>query len=139
MAVKMKTGQSGTLYHTPQTHYLYRRFNGFDIDTSVTGPGKFRLGTLPAHALPLKAYVRINTAFTSGEVIVGTSVGGSSAAVVSTVDVPNAASTGLYITDRYTGTYSTLETPLYIQTKSTGQSNGQADVWLEYLVALPAT
>src|SRR6185503_2401957 len=84
MSIAMKTGQSARLQHgNQQVHYLYKRFNGFDIDTSVTGPAKWCLGVLPAHCMPMETYVRVNAAFTSGEVIVGTSVAGSSAVVVS--------------------------------------------------------
>ena len=138
MALKAKTGQSARVYHTHQVHYLYKRFNGFDIDTTATQPGIFALGTLPAHSLPLEAIVRVNAGFTSGEVIVGTSAAGSSAVVVSTADVVN-ATTGVYVSDRYYGTYSTVDVPLFIQTKSSGQTNGQVDVWLSYLPAYPAT
>jgi hypothetical protein len=138
MAVKLKTDQSARFYHTQQVHYLYRRFNGFDIDQTATQPGKFYLGVLPANCLPLETYVRVNTAFTSGEVIVGTSAAGSSAVAVSTLDVAN-GTTGVYVIDRYYGTLSTVDVPLYIQTKSSGQSNGQVDVWQAYLPAYPST
>lgn len=135
MAVAMKTGQSARLYHTQQVHYLTARFNGFDIPTVATAPGKFRLGTLPANAMPLETYIRINAAFTSGEIIIGTSAAGSSALVATTADSAG-ATTGTYVSDRYYGTYSTVDVQLYIQTKSSGQSNGQADVWLAYLPAV---
>ncbi len=141
MSVAMKLGQSARLQHgNQQVHYLYRRFNGFDIDTTATQPGKFYLGVLPANCLPLETYVRVTAAFTSGEVIVGTSAAGSSAVAVSTLDV-NCATTvnGVYVIDRYYGTFSTSDVPLYIQTKSSGQSNGQVDVWQAYLPAYPAT
>ena len=138
MAITLKTGQSARLYHTQQVHYLYRRFNFNDIDQSATAPGKFYLGVLPAHALPLLTFVRVNAAFTGANLIVGTSVGGSSAAVVSTNDVA-AGSTGVTEVNSYYGTYSTLDVPLYIQTKSSGETVGQADVWQSYLPAYPAT
>ena len=138
MAVKMKTGRSATQYHTPQVHYLYRRFNFNDHDQSVSGAAKVPLGTLPAHAMPLETYVRVNSSFTGANLIVGTSVAASSAACVSTDDVA-AGTTGLYVVDRYMGTFSTLDTALYIQTKATGETVGQADVWQAYLVAYPAT
>src|SRR5262245_26633915 len=135
MAVTLKTGQSARLYHTQQVHYLSARFNGFDIPIDATQPGRFRLGTLPANAMPLETYVRVNTAFTSGEVIVGTSAAGSSALVVTTADITS-GTTGTYVVDRYMGSYSTVDVSLYIQTKSSGQSNGQVDVWLAYLPAV---
>lgn len=139
MAVKIKSGQgprSAHEYHSQQVHYLYRRFNGLDIDQTQTRPGIYALGTLPAGSYPLECIVRINTAFTSGEVIVGTSVAGSSALVVSSADVIS-GTTGSYETERYRGTYSTVDVPLYIQTKSSGATNGQADVWLSYLRGHP--
>src|SRR6185369_4841930 len=114
MALKAKTGQSARFYHTHQVHYLYKRFNGFDIDITATQPGIFALVTLPAHSMPLECVVRVNAAFTSGEILVGTSAAGSSAVVVSTADVAN-ATTGVYISDRYMGTYSTVDVPLFIQ------------------------
>jgi len=139
MAITALRKQSARLQHgAQQVHYLYKRFNGFDIDTTATQPAVFYLGVLPAHSMPLEAIVRVNAAFTSGEVIVGTSVAGSSAVVVSTADVVN-GTTGTYVSDRYMGTYSTVDVPLYIQTKSSGQTNGQVDVWLSYLPAFPAT
>lgn len=139
MAVKIKgADRSATHYHTPQVHYLFRRFNYNDHDQSASGAGKFPLGTLPAHCMPLETYVRVNTAFTGANLIVGTSVAASSAAVVSTADV-TAGTTGLYVVDRYMGTYTTTDVPLFIQTKATGETVGQADVWQAYLVAYPAT
>jgi len=138
MAVKMKTGRSATLYHSPQVHYLYRRFNFNDHDQSVSGAGKIPLGTLPDKCLPLETYVRVNTAFTGANLIVGTSVAASSAAVVSTVDVA-AGTTGTYVVDRFVGTAVSSDTALYIQTKATGETVGQADVWQTFLPALPST
>ncbi len=138
MAVKLKTGRSARLYHTQQVHYLHRTFNFNDIDQSVTQPAKFYLGVLPANCFPMETYVRINSSFTGANLIVGTSVSNSSAAVVSTADV-TAGSTGAYIVDRYVGTYSTSDVPLYIQTKTSGETVGQADVWQAYLPVHPAT
>jgi hypothetical protein len=136
MAVALKTGRSAHIYHTQQVHYIYKRFNGFDVAPDTTG--KRIVGVLPAHCMPLETYVRVNTAFSSGEVLVGTSVAASSAALVSTADMAS-ATTGTYVVDRFMGTYSTVDLPIYIQTKSSGQSNGQVDVWQAYLVAYPAT
>jgi hypothetical protein len=137
MAIKMKTGRSATVYHTPQVHYLFRKFNFSDHDQSGSGAGKYSIGTLPASALPLETYVRVNTAFTGRNLIIGTSAAGSSAAVVSTEDV--AGTTGLTVVDRYMGTFSTVDVALFIQTKATGETVGQADVWQAYLPAQPLT
>lgn len=138
MAITVARTRSARFYHTQQVHFLYRRFNFSDIDQSATQPGKFYLGVLPANAMPMDTYVRINSAFTGANLIVGTSVAGSSAVVVSTGDVA-AGTTGTYLVERYQGTYSTVDVPLYIQTKASGETVGQADVWLAYLPAYPAT
>jgi hypothetical protein len=138
MAVKLKTGRSATLYHTPQVHYLYRRFTFNDHDQSVSGAAKVCLGVLPDKCFPLETFVRVTTGFTGANLIVGTSVGGSSAAVVSTDDVA-AATSGAYVVDRFYGTAVSSDTALYIQTKATGETVGQADVWQTFLPALPST
>lgn len=135
MAVQMKTNQSARLYHTQQVHYLSARFNGLDISPSATGPGKVFLGVLPAGCMPLETIIRVNVAFTSGEVIIGTSAANSSALVATTADSA-CGTTGTYISDRYKGTLSTADVRLFIQTKSSGQTNGQVDVWLSYLPAV---
>lgn len=138
MAISVARTRAARQYHTHQVHYLYRRFNYNNVDQSTTNPGVFALGTLPAHAYPLETYVRVNAAFTGANLIVGTSAAGSSAIVVSTDDV-TAGTTGSYVVDRVMGRYSTLDTQLYIQTKASGETVGQADVWLAYLPAFPAT
>jgi hypothetical protein len=138
MAVKMKTGRSATLYHSPQVHYLYRRFNYHDIDQSASGAAKFALGVLPDKCLPLDTYVRVNSSCSAANIIVGTSVAGSSAAVVSTADVL-AGTTGVYVVDRYYGTSVSSDTAIYIQTQATGATMGQVDVWQAFLPALPST
>lgn len=138
MAITVARTRSARFYHTQQVHFLYRRFNFNDIDQSATQPGKFYLGVLPANALPLETYVRVNSSFTGANLIVGTSVNGSSAAVVSTGDV-TAGTTGAYVVDRYLGTYSTVDVPLFIQTKASGETVGQADFWQAYIPAYPAT
>lgn len=134
MAISVTRTRSARLYHTQQVHYLYRRFNFNSIDQSATQPAKFYLGVLPADAMPLETIVRINSSFTGANLIVGTSVNNSSAAVVSTGDV-TAGTTGAYVVDRYYGTYSTSDVPLYIQTKASGETVGQADVWQAYIPA----
>lgn len=138
MAYQTLRTRSARLVHTEQTHFLYRRFNFNSIDQAVTRPGVFCLGVLPAHAMPMECIVRVNSTFTGANLIVGTSVAASSAAVVSTDDV-TAGSSGTYVVDRYFGTYSTVDVPLYIQTKASGETVGQADVWLRYMPAFPAT
>lgn len=138
MAVSVIRTRSARLYHTQQVHFLHRRFNFNDIDQSATQPAKFYLGVLPAHALPLDTYVRVNSAFTGANLIVGTSASGSSAAVVSTGDV-TAGTTGTYVVERYFGSYSTVDVPLFIQTKASGETVGQADVWQAYIPANQAT
>ena len=138
MAVTVIRTRSARYNQTQNAMYLYQRFNFNDIDQTATQPAKFYLGVLPANAMPLETIVRINSTFTGANVIVGTSASGSSAAVVSTGDV-TAGTTGTYIVDRYMGTYSTVDVPLFIQTKASGETVGQADVWQKYLPAYPAT
>lgn len=139
MAVAMKTGRSATLYHSPQVHYLHRRFNYNDRDPLASQQGKIYVGVYPDKCLPLKAYVRVNTAFAGvTDVVVGTSVAGSSAAVVSTADILG-GTTGLYEVDRYMGTTVSSDTAIYVQMKTTGATAGQADIWLTFLPALPST
>jgi hypothetical protein len=135
MAISVSRTRSARRYHTQQTHYLDKRFNFSDHDQAASGAGKICIGVLPAHSFPLECYVRINSSFTGANLIIGTSAAGSSAAVVSTADVA-AGSTGSTIVDRYMGTYSTVDVPLYVQTKATGETIGQADVWLAYLPAV---
>ena len=137
MAVAMKAGQSARLYHTQQVHYLYKRWTGSDVDPSSTG--KTLVGVLPAACLPLETYVRVNVAFTTGEILVGTSVASSSAAFVTTQDMVS-ATTGVYVVDRFYGTLTTVDLPVYVQTKSSGQTAaGQVDIWQAYLPASPNT
>lgn len=139
MAVKLKTGRSATLYHSPQVHYLYRRFNWNDSDPLASQQGKIPVGVLPDKCLPLETYVRVNTAFAGvTDVVIGTSVGGSSAAVASTGDIVG-GTTGLYVVDKYMGTAVSSDTALYVQMKTTGATAGQADIWQTFLPALPST
>jgi hypothetical protein len=137
MAIVMKTGRSARLYHSQQVHYLYARFTGSDVNPTSTG--KVVVGVLPAACLPLETYVRVNVGFSTGEILVGTSVAASSAALVSTDDVVS-ATTGLYVSDRFMGQLTTVDLPVYVQTKSSGQTAaGQVDVWVNYLPAAPNT
>jgi hypothetical protein len=140
MAVKLKTGRSARVYHTQQVHYLHKTFAAAELpSTLITHPGVISVGVLPANCLPLETYIRVNTAFSSGDILIGTSAAGSSAVVCSTVDLLS-GTTGTYVVDRYMGTYSTSDVPLYIQTATSGQSSaGVADVWVAYLPVLPST
>ena len=138
MAVKMKTGGSATLYHSPQVHYLYRRFNYNDSDPTATQHGKVYVGVLPDKCLPLETYVRVVSSCSLADIIVGTTAAASSAAVVTTADVA-AATTGLYVVDRYMGTSVSSDTALYVQFKTTGATMGTVDVWQTFLPALPST
>jgi hypothetical protein len=137
MAISVTRTRSARINHgNQQTHYLYQRFNFNDIDQSATQPGKFYLGVLPAHCFPLETYVRVVSSCSAANIIVGTSAAGSSAAVVSTGDV-TAATAGAYVVDRYLGTLSTVDVPLYIQTAASGATIGSVDVWQAYLPAFP--
>jgi hypothetical protein len=53
--------------------------------------------------------------------------------VVTTGDVA-AGDAETYVVDRYYGTRSTVDVPLYVQL-STGSTVGEAEIWLSYLIA----
>lgn len=131
MAVKIKKGGSAHVYHTKQVHYLHRTFRHNDNDPGTLSPGVNLIGVLPAHALPLETYVRINTTFDK-DLCAGTSVAGSSATMLTTVDVAQ-GTTGLYVLDRLMGTYSSLDVAYYVQCKTSGATVGNLDIWQAYL------
>jgi hypothetical protein len=113
--------------------YLYKRVTYSDVDQ--TNSSRFsvaaHIGSLPANCAPLETHVRVITAFSSGDMILGTS--GSTAGVVSTQDVTS-GTTGYYVVDRYMGTYSTVDVPIYFYTATTGAGAGVADVWQYYAI-----
>jgi hypothetical protein len=113
--------------------YLYKRVTYSDVDQ--TNSSRFsvaaHIGSLPANCLPLETYVRVVTAFTSGDIVIGTSA--STAGVVSTQDVVS-GTTGTYVVDRYMGTNSTVDVPFYFYTATTGAGAGVADVWQAYVI-----
>jgi hypothetical protein len=115
--------------------YCYKRVKYNDV--SQTNSSRFSVAvpifTLPAHCMPMETVVRIVTAFTSGDLCLGTSVSGSSAGIVSSIDVVSATSGITYVVDKYYGTYSTVDTPVYFYTGTTGVGAGVADVWQAYL------
>lgn len=138
MAITVLRKQDARVYHTQQVQYLYRNFKFNDISQDATQPAKAYVGVLPANALPLETYVRVNTAFSGGDLMVGTSVAASSGAVVSTQDIVS-GTTGVYVVDRFMGTYSTADRALYAQTATSGATAGEADIWVAYLPVLPTT
>ena len=120
--------------------YFYRRFKYSDMDQ--TNSSRFSVaplfGVLPANCVPLETHVRINVAFSSGDLVIGTSASNSSAALVSTQDLQS-GTTGLYVIDRYMGTYSTADVPIYAYTATTGAGAGEADIWQYFVLAGPTT
>lgn len=137
MAVKVKGSQVGSarVYHTQQVHYLHKTFRFNDSDPAVLAPGTHLVGVLPAQSLPLETYIRINTTFDK-DLCAGTSAAGSSATMLTTIDVDQ-TSTGLYVVDRLMGTYSSVDVAYYVQCKTSGQTCGNLDIWQAYLVASP--
>lgn len=135
MAVKIKAGGSAQVYHTRQVHYLHRTFRHNDSDPGVVAAGVNLIGVLPAHALPLETYVRVNTTFDK-DIVAGTSVAASSATMLTTIDVGQ-GTTGLYVLDRLMGTYSSTDTAYYIQCKTSGATVGNLDIWQAYLPVSP--
>lgn len=138
MAVKLKTGVSARQpigHNAP--YYLFKNFKSEMIDqitaasTGSTSPSAGGiLGVLPAYALPLECYVNVVTAFSSGDLKIGTTA--DLGAVVSTQDIAS-GTTGTYVVDRYMGTVSTVDVTLYCVTATTGAAGGQANIWLTYL------
>lgn len=136
--LRTRSATSNPAHQTVQ--YLYRRFKYSDVDQSNSSRFSVApvLAVLPANCVPLETYVRINVAFSSGDLVIGTSASGSSAAVVSTQDVAS-GTTGLYVIDSYYGSYSTADVPLYAYTATTGAGAGEADIWQAFLLAGPTT
>lgn len=137
MATKVKLSNTGSarIYHTQQVHYLHRTFRFNDNDPATLSPGYNLVGVLPAHALPLETYVRVNTTFDK-DIVAGTSVAASSATMLTTIDVASGSS-GLTVVDRLMGTYSSVDVAYYVQCKTSGATCGNLDIWQAYLPVSP--
>jgi hypothetical protein len=127
-----------TAHRTVQYFYKRVNFNDVDIINSSRATVAVPIGGLPANAVPLETHVRVLTAFTSGDIVIGTTVVGATTAaltgtVVSTQDVMS-GSTGYYVVDRIMGVVSTVDVPYYFYTATTGGSAGVADVWQYFSV-----
>ena len=144
MAVKMKTGVSARQNVGSQGPYLLTKYFKFNMTDQVTAQTTGStsptvgglMGVLPAYAVPLECYVQVITAFTSGDLRVGTT--SDLGAVVSTQDLAS-GTTGVYVVDRFMGTVSTTDVPLYCTTATTGAGAGEANIWLHYLPNLTPT
>ena len=137
MAVKLKTGVSARIPPNQGVYYLSKNFKFSMTDqvvaqtTGSTTPTVGGLmGVLPAYAIPLETYVQVITAFSSGDLRVGTTA--DLGAVVSTADLAS-GTTGLYVIDRYMGTVSTADVPFYCTTATTGAGAGEANIWMSFL------
>jgi hypothetical protein len=127
-----------TAHRTVQYFYKRVNFNDVDIINSSRATVAVPIGGLPANAVPLETHVRVLTAFTSGDIVIGTTVVGATTAaltgtVVSTQDVMS-GTTGYYVVDRIMGVVSTVDVPYYFYTATTGGSAGVADVWQYFSV-----
>jgi hypothetical protein len=127
-----------TAHRTVQYFYKRVNYNDVDIINSSRATIAIPIGGLPANAVPLETHVRVLTAFTSGDIVIGTTVVGATTAaltgsVVSTQDVMS-GSTGYYVVDRIMGSVSTVDVPYYFYTATTGGSAGVADVWQYFSV-----
>jgi hypothetical protein len=127
-----------TAHRTVQYFYKRVSFNDVDLNNSSRATVAVPIGGLPANAVPLETHVRVLTAFTSGDIVIGTTVVGATTAaltgtVVSTQDVMS-GSTGYYVVDRIMGVVSTVDVPYYFYTATTGGSAGVADVWQYFSV-----
>lgn len=131
MAITVARQRSASLNSAHQTvQYFFTRVKYSDVDQANSSRFSVApvIGVLPAFCQPLETHVRIVTAFSSGDLVLGTSDSGSSAGVVSTQDIAS-GTTGTYVVDRYMGTYSTVDKPVYFYTATTGAGAGVADVW----------
>lgn len=138
MAVKLKTGASAQQAIGHQApYYLFKnyKYNMTDTATAQTTGSTSptvggRMGVLPAYAVPLECYVQVVTAFSSGDLRVGTT--SDLSALVSTQDLAS-GTTGVYVIDRYMGTVSTADQTFYCTNATTGTGAGEANIWLHYL------
>lgn len=138
MAVKLKTGVSARQAIGHQAPYYLNKYYKFNMTdqvtaqtTGTTSPTVAGLmGVLPAYAVPLQLYVHVFTAFSGGNLKIGTTADLSTLA--STSDVVS-GTTGLYVVDRYMGTISTADQTFYCVTDTTGATAGEANIWLHYL------
>jgi len=138
MAVKLKTGVSARVPVSMQSVPFLQKYFKFNMHDqtvaqttgSTSPPASAILGVLPAYSVPMQLFVRVNTAFSSGDLKIGTTADLST--MCSTMDLAS-GTTGLYVIDRYMGTFSTADVTLYCVTATTGAGAGDADIWLTYL------
>ena len=139
MAIKLKQSVSARVNVGQQTvPYLskFYKYNMIDTTTPSTGTPGAIFGVLPAYSVPLECYVRVNVAFSSGDLKIGTTADMST--VCSTQDLAS-GTTGLYIIDRFKGTFSTSDVTFYCSNGTTGTGAGEADIWMTYLPNLQPT
>ena len=134
MAVKLKIGGSPRMplgQQSPAFLNKYFKYNMIDQSTPSTTsvPGAL-VGVLPAYSIPLQAYIRVNTAFANGDLKIGTTSDAST--LCSTADLLS-GTTGLYVVDRYMGTFSTVDVTFYAATGTSGATAGDADIFLTYI------
>jgi hypothetical protein len=127
MAITVLRNQSARDIHWQQPTYLYRKFKFNDVDVTSTTP-KVYLGVLPANCLPGETEVRINTTFDK-DFQIGTTV--SAAAIASSFDFVR-GTTGTYAVDRFAGSVTTTDLPVYIQFQSSAATIGEAEIWLNF-------
>jgi hypothetical protein len=136
--VRTKPVSGNAAHQTVQYFYKRVNYNDVDITNSSRATIAVPIGGLPANAVALETHVRVLTAFTSGDIVIGTTVvnattAGLSGTVVSTQDVTS-GTTGYYVVDRIMGCVSTIDVPYYFYTATTGGSAGVADVWQYFVI-----
>lgn len=144
MAVKLKTGVSARVPVGIQAPYMLTKYYKYNMtDTAVaqttgsTSPSANAImGVLPAYSVPLDLYVEVITAFSSGDLRIGTTA--DLTTMCSTSDLAS-GTTGLYVIDRYYGTVSTADQTFYCTNATTGTGAGEANIYLTYLPNLIPT
>jgi hypothetical protein len=136
--IRTKPVSGNAAHQTVQYFYKRVNYNDVDITNSSRATIAVPIGGLPANAVALETHVRVLTAFTSGDVVIGTTVVNATTAalsgtVVSTQDIVS-GTTGYYVVDRIMGSVSTIDVPYYFYTGTTGGSAGVADVWQYFVI-----
>jgi hypothetical protein len=108
--------------------------------TSIKGPNplldaaqQVYVGVLPAGCFPLDLNIRVLSTMDKS-IVMGTSAAGSSTLFLQAADV-TAGTTGSYVVNRGVGYYSSVDTPVYVQTATTGASTGEIQIWWPFLPA----
>lgn len=132
MAISVKRTQSARDLDSQQVTYLYTRIKG--PNPLLDAAAQVYVGVLPAECSPQDITVRVVSTMDKN-IIMGTSVAGSSALFLQAGDV-TPGTTGTYVVNRGVGYYSSADLPVYVQTATTGATTGDIQIWWPFLPAL---